>query len=153
MKIIEFHNHGKQKRIAAIALLVLALSLLYPVKSSYACGGKDIVLSDNPLLPSLNSRNSVRDDQGNVLAHTSEAAISPGLAMAIAERYIKTQFPDPPLPLTFRKLEFVHGKLVYQFESQPLENYKGKYHLGPVNFAVEKLVLDVDAKTGDLYLA
>ena len=153
MNMSGIHRYGKQKMSLVIFLLLLVLSFLYPLNSPFACGGKDIILKDDPSLPGLKSRNNVRDDQGNVLVHESEAAISPGLAMAIAERFVKTQFSDPPLPLTFRKLEFVHGKLIYQFESQPLENYKGKYHLGPINFAVEKLVLDVDAKTGNLYMA
>lgn len=118
-----------------------------------ACNGQDVILSDNPLLLSRNSRYSVEDDNGNLLIHKSEVIIPPELARGIAEKFVIDNFKDPPLPLTFRKLEYVHKKLIYQFESQRLDSYNGKYHLGPVNFEVENLMLDVDAFTGDLYLA
>ena len=136
----------------AITLLTAAMALS-SINISEACNGKDVILSDNPLLLNQNGQYTVKDDHGNLLIHESEVYITPELARGIAEKFVIDNVEDPPLPLTFRKFEFVHGKLVYQFESQQLDNYNGKYHLGPVNFKVENLMLDVDAVTGNLYLA
>jgi ferredoxin len=118
----------------------------------YACGGKDVMLSED-LSSDTANRGYQLDDEGNLLFDPSETYIPPERAYAIAEKFIRERVPEQPFPLTFRKLEKVHGKLIYQFQSEPLSNYNGQYHLGPVNFKVERLVLDVDAATGDLYLA
>ncbi|HDZ62242.1 MAG TPA: 4Fe-4S binding protein [Nitrospirae bacterium] len=88
-----------------------------------------------------------------VIVEQSKIKITPEQAQTIAEGFIRKSFQEPPLPLTFRKMEWVHRKLIYQFQSEPVSNYDGKYHLGPVNFKVERLVLDVDAITGDIYIA
>ncbi|MEF9438637.1 MAG: hypothetical protein L0922_07880, partial [Candidatus Mariimomonas ferrooxydans] len=129
-----------------IVLLALAVLLFLPDKELYACGGQDVFISDNPEL-------EIKKDPGTPFVKESDMKISPALAHAIAERFLTENLPDPPLPLTFRKLENVHKKLIYQFQTEPLPDYKGQYHLGPVNFKVERLVLDVDALTGNLYLA
>lgn len=131
-------------------MLLTLIVLLSQPGWVYACGGKDVILSEDPALVVQNDR---FDDQGNLLIQKSKANISPALAQAIVTGFLKKAMSDPPLPLTFRKLEKVHGKLIYQFQSQPLSDYNGKYHLGPVNFIVDRLVLDVDAATGNLYLA
>lgn len=136
----------------AITLLTAAMMLSF-TNILEACNGKDVILSDDPLLLNQKGRYSVQDDNGNLLIHKSEVNITPELARAVAEKFVIDNVKDPPLPLTFRKFEYVHGKLIYQFESRQLDNYNGKYHLGPVNFKVENLMLDVDALTGDLYLA
>jgi hypothetical protein len=126
---------NKFKKSVVLLLLVIAASFLLPPRTLLACGGKDVILSDDPAL--LNSA----------------ALISPERAREIAETFVTNKIPGHPLPLLFRKLEWVHGKLIYQFQSQPIDNYDGGYHLGPVNFKVESLVLDVDAKTGNIHLA
>lgn len=130
--------------------LSLVILVLFPgLNELYACGGRNVILSDD-----LRSNKNLKvDENGDLLYDKSAVYISPELARAIAEKFVIDNLKDPSLPLTFRKLEYVHRKLIYQFESTPLENYNGQYHLGPVNFRVEKLVLDVDAITGDLYLA
>ncbi len=137
-----------------LLILLLATILIF---SSFnileACGGKDAIISEDPLLSNQNGKYDITDDQGNLLIHKSEISINPEMARAIAEKFVIDNTETPPLPLTFRKLEYVHGKLIYQFESRPFENYNGKYHLGPVNFKVDNLMLDVDAVTGDLFLA
>ncbi len=141
-----------RRRLVIILLLALAGVFLRPEGGLLACGGRDVILSGDPAL--LSPADTYRfDDRGNLLLHRSTARIPPPLARTIAEEFLRRRLPDPPLPLTFRKLEFVHGKLIYQYESEPLPGYRGSYHLGPVNFVVDRLVLDVDALTGDLYLA
>lgn len=140
-------------RFILAALLSFTVFFSLQVRELYACGGSDVILSDDPLLLNQNGRYQAKDDQGNLLIHESEIYIKPELARAIAEKFVIDKIEDPPLPLTFRKFEYVHGKFVYQFESRPLDGYNGKYHLGPVNFQVGKLVLDIDAMTGSLYLA
>jgi ferredoxin len=143
----------KHIRYTATILLAFFILSVFPAGNADACNGVDVILSEDQVLLSPDRRNNVRDDQGNLLLHRSEVNISPGLAQAIAEKFVTENIPDQPLPLTFRKLESVHGKIIYQFKSEPLDNYNGQYHLGPVNFKVENLVLDVDARTGNLYIA
>jgi hypothetical protein len=145
-----FTNYTKH---FVLSLLTLIIVYFLPLQSLYACNGDDVILSDTPALMNQNGKYSVRDSEGNLIVHESETLISPELAKSIAQKFVIDNVAGSPLPLTFRKLEYVHRKLVYQFESTPLENYNGKYHLGPVNYKVEKLVMDVDAITGNLYLA
>jgi ferredoxin len=140
------------RKYFGIILLALSLLLYHPFDALYACGGKDVIFTED-ISSELTKRKHQSDDEGNLLFHPDEAYISAELAYAIAEKFVREKVPEQPLPITFRKLEKVHGKLVYQFQSEPLSNYNGMYHLGPVNFKVERLVLDVDAVTGDLYLA
>ncbi len=143
----------ESRKASGLVILILVISLLIPFNTANACNGKDVIISDSSLLGNQDSRYSIKDSEGNLLVHESEVYITPELARAIAVKFVTDNIDNPPLPLTFRKLEYVHKKLVYQFESQPLDNYNGKYHLGPVNFDVDKLVMDVDAVTGNLYLA
>ena len=143
----------KNRQYILILLLFLAGLVIFPAKGLYACGGDDVILSENPDLKLQSNRGYSRDNQGNLLFPKSDILITPSLARAIAEKFLRESLPDPPLPLTFRKLEWVHRKLVYQFQSEPLSDYNGKYHLGPVSFKVESLVLDVDAMTGNLHIA
>ncbi len=141
----------KYKRYIVIVLLTLIALFFHPVKALYACGGKDVILSD---LSSITDTRAYQfDEQGNLLIDKTGVNIQPALAQAIAEKFLMETFSDPPLPLTFRKLENVHRKLIYQFQSEPLSSYNGQYHLGPVNFKVERFILDVDARTGNLYIA
>jgi ferredoxin len=140
------------RKYTSIPLLILLGLFFYPVEETYACGGKDVTISDFKSQPSK-MRPFRSDQDGNLLVDKSVVKINPGLAQAIAEKYVLENFSNPPLPLTFRKLEWVHRKLIYQFESEPLEKHNGLYHLGPVNFKVERLVLDVDAVKGNLHLA
>jgi polyferredoxin len=144
----------------AIIFLCLFLFILVPLNAgdTVACGGKDIILSDDPFGDASkvffqNRQYLYLDENGNQFKDASEARISPTLAEAIANRFVNDKIPAITKPVTFRKLENVHGKLIYQFLSDPVEDYNGKYHLGPVNFVVDRLVLDVDARTGDLFLA
>lgn len=139
------------------AFVFLLLTLLMPQEVP-ACGGTDVILSDNPARDAsgqFRSKDGVSfvDPAGNLLMDSSAAKISPERAQQIAEKFVAGIKPTPPFPLVFRKLEWVHGKLIYQFQSAPVKGYNGKYHLGPVNFIVDRLVLDVDAMTGDLHLA
>ena len=140
-------------RFSVIFFLLLAISLILPLKAAYACGGKDVILTENPSAGVRLFRGNQLDEHGNMLYEKSDVRIEPALVQAIAEKFVIDHFENSALPLTFRKLEYVHRKLIYQFESRPVENYNGKYHLGPVNYKVEKMVLDVDALTGNLYLA
>jgi polyferredoxin len=140
------------KKYTAAMLLVLLGMFFYPAKILYACGGKDVTLSDLSSGP-YTSRAFRYDEKGTLIADRSLINISPDTAQSIAERYLIENFSDPPLPLAFRKLERVHRKLVYQFQSEPVPGYDGQYHLGPVNFKVERLILDVDALTGNLHIA
>ncbi len=119
----------------------------------FACGGTDVILLEDVVTKIQGNENYQFDEQGNLLLKKSIVKITPEHAQAIAERFLIKTLSEPPLPLTFRKLEQVHGMLIYQFQSQPLDNFNGIYHLGPVNFKVESLILDVDAVTGNLYLA
>lgn len=143
----------KKKHAVLLFVFAFILSSIYPFRESSACGGKDAVLSRDTALLHQGDRYSVTDSEGNLLVHESDVQINPALARSIAEKFVIEKVKNSPLPLTFRKLEYVHGKFVYQFESPPLEGYNGQYHLGPVNFKVDSLMLDVDAKTGNLYLA
>ena len=143
---------AKTCHYTAVVFILTLLVLQFIPLSVFACGGKDVLISDDPALL-RNGNQELYDDEGNLLIPKSEVSIPPQLARAIAEKFVIDNLDDPPLPLRFRKLEYVHRKLVYQFESGPVENYNGKYHLGPVNFKVEDLMLDVDAVTGDLYMA
>ncbi|MGD8352463.1 MAG: 4Fe-4S binding protein, partial [Nitrospirota bacterium] len=93
------------------------------------------------------------DAERHLLLERETARVSPGLALSIAERFVRERISEDKLPLRFRKLERVHRRLVYQFETQPIEGYNGLYHLGPVNFKVERLILDVDARTGEVLVA
>jgi hypothetical protein len=119
---------SQKKYTFAVILTILGI-LLFSSNRSFACGGKDVILLDEPSLLRSSSRTPQLDDVGNLLMHRSEAHISPGQARAIAEKFVRERVPNSPLPLAFRKLESVHGKLVYQFKSEPLENYNGQYHL------------------------
>jgi hypothetical protein len=139
-------------------LLIPVLGLLMMPADLFACGGKDITLSDNPKEKAHTIKRGKRgislfDEQGNIIVDRSKIKISPERAQQIAEKYASKLGPTPPLPLTFRKLEWVHKKLVYQFETEPVTGFNGKYHLGPVNFTVDRMVLDVDAMTGNIHLA
>jgi hypothetical protein len=139
-----------RKYILLIVLTVTALLFLFQ-KTLYACGGKDVILL-NPSSEDYSFRNDQLDEHGFISVDQSRISISPLLAQTIAEKFLIENFADPPLPLIFRKLESVHRKLIYQFQSEPVENYSGDYHLGPVNFRVESLVLDVSARPASLYV-
>jgi polyferredoxin len=137
--------------ISTVLMLILSGEAL-------ACGGKDVTLSDNPKEKAHTIKRDRRgvylfDEQGNILVDRSMIRISPERAKLIAEKYASKIEPTPALPVTFRKLEWVHRKLVYQFETEPVPGFNGKYHLGPVNFIVDRMVLDVDAMTGNIHLA
>ncbi|UCE79275.1 MAG: 4Fe-4S binding protein [Nitrospiraceae bacterium] len=145
------------RKVGAI-LLIPVLGLLIMPTNLFACGGKDVTLSDNPKEKAHAIKRgrkgiSLFDEQGNILVNRSKVKISSERAQQIAERYASKIRPTPALPLTFRKLEWVHKKLVYQFETEPVTGFNGKYHLGPVNFTVDRMVLDVDAMTGNIHLA
>jgi polyferredoxin len=140
------------KRVLVIALAALTGLFLFTA-DLHACNGKDVILSENLDIEEQDSRGHQLDEEGNLLYDESLINITPEHAREIAELFLTENIQPPPFPLTFRKLENVHRKIVYQFESQPLEGYDGEYHLGPVNFKVEKLVLDVDAKTGNIHIA
>ena len=144
-------------KLGAVALIILLVASLVPL-SAYACNGTDVAFSDSPLLEAFETQQGQGGTRylnaaSQLLLPRTRANISPALARAIAEKFVRAQFEEPPLPLTFRKLEDVHGKLIYQFQSQKVPDINVKYHLGPVNFTVDYLVLDVDAKTGNLYIA
>jgi hypothetical protein len=141
------------RKCVIIVLLSFTGILFLPGKILYACGGVDVILSEAPTPEKQFNQGYQFDEQGNLLVQKSNVNISPALAHAIAEKFLLKNLSDPPLPLIFRKLEWVHRKLIYQFQSEPLPNYNGLYHLGPVNFTVERLILDVDAITGNLYLS
>ncbi len=149
--------HG-MRVFSLAALAVLGAALLLP-RGALACNGTDVVFSEEPAADAAEVRRSREGDvyyldgQGNLLLERSAARISSALAKEIAERFVRERFAEPPLPLTFRKLEWVHGSLVYQFQSEPLKGFDGQYHLGPVNYTVDRLVLDVDAVSGELKLA
>jgi polyferredoxin len=142
-----------QLRLTTIFLLFILAFPSYPLNTAYACNGKDVTLLENPEDGIAISPGNFVDENGNTIYKKSDVNISPDLARAIAEKFAIDHAGNTAFPVTFRKLEYVHKKLIYQFESTPVENYNGKYHLGPVNYKVEKLVMDVDALTGDLYMA
>jgi len=139
--------------LPVIKLLVVLSLVLFPFGSAFSCGGKDVILTNDLDAAAGMYRGRSVDGDGHILYKMSDVSITAPLARAIAEKFVTDNIAAPPLPLTFRKLEYVHGKLIYQFESTPLEHFNGRYHLGPVNFNVDTLVLDVDAVTGNLYLA
>lgn len=148
----------KRSLLTTIAIVALGLlALLRPV-SSYACNGSDATLSGDPVAEAIRTLQgrgglSYFNASGNLLLPRTTPGISPALARAIAEKFVNGRFGSEALPLTFRKLESVHGKLIYQFKSQKIKDINIKYHLGPVNFIVDYLVLDVDALSGNLYVA
>jgi ferredoxin len=147
------------RRLKSTVLFFIVLILFSSSGELYACGGKDVVLSEDPEKGASfsaygNGQQMFFDDAGFLLKDKTEARISPSLAQAIVDRFVQQKIPSLTRPFTFRKLEYVHGKLIYQFTSEdPLPDYNGKYHLGPVNFIVDHPVLDVDAKTGNIYVA
>jgi hypothetical protein len=150
----DLHN----RLVPSLAALLFAVVVFTFPSVSIACNGTDVILSDNPSADAYNvyrSKDGVSyfDEEGNLLIDKSAVKISPALAKEIAERFVAEKVRGAPLPLTFRKLEWVHGKLIYQFKSGPLEGFNGQYHLGPVNYIEDHLVLDVDAMTGELRLA
>lgn len=140
-------------------MLLLTLgALFFPGGPASACGGRDVALAEDPFAEAAEiSRSRGKDypfdEDGNLLLDESRVRISPEKAVAIAEHFAAGIGPSPPLPLTFRKLEWVHRRLIYQFETEPVTDFNGVYHLGPVNFTVDRMVIDVDAMTGDVYLA
>lgn len=141
----------------SLAALV-AIAVVFSATLAFACGGLDVVLSENPALDASRAypgKNGMAffDSHENLLLDREMAKVSPPLALAIAERFVRENLSEKQLPLKFRKFERVHGRLIYQFETEPLEGYNGLYHLGPVNFKVERVVLDVDAATGELFVA
>ncbi len=140
------------KSVLVIALAAITGLFLFTA-DIHACNGKDVILSENLDFEEQNSSGFQQDEEGNLLYDESLINITPEHAREIAELFLTENIQPPPFPLTFRKPEKVHRKVVYQFESQPLEGYDGEYHLGPVNFKVEKLVLDVDAMTGNIHIA
>ncbi len=142
---------------AALALIIALFASVVPY-SAYACNGTDVAFSKDPALDAsetVKGKNgtSYLNAAGQLLLPDTMANISPARARAIAEKFVRAQFDEPPFPLTFRKVESVHGKLIYQFQSRKIPDINVKYHLGPVNFKVDYLILDVDAKTGNLYIA
>lgn len=141
-------------KILKLSIITFFFSLLiipFGSQPLFACGGKDVILND---IRSGNTETLYQyDENGNLTFDRSQILISPARALQVAEFFLTKNIPNPPLPLTFRKLERVHKKIVYQFESEPYAGHNGKYHLGPVNFIVDRFVLDVNAVTGDLYLA
>jgi ferredoxin len=141
----------RYRSYTVISLLVFIL-LFVLAGRLFACGGEDVIISEFEA-GTFTKDGFQHDEEGNLLVDDSLVTIRPALARAIAEKYLMDNYFTPPLPVTFRKLERVHRKLVYQFETLPVEGQNGLYHLGPVNFKVEKLVLDVDAFTGNIYQA
>jgi len=149
----------KKTLYGLLVFFVLTLSLLVSSIPAEACGGTDVRLDDDPskaafqAIPSQNGY-LYYDPLGSLILNRSEARISPSVAEAIVKRFARERVPSLKGGFRFRKLEYVHGKLVYQFESvERLPGYNGKYHLGPVNFIVDHVILDVDARTGELFLA
>ena len=146
-------NIGRARRV----LLALAVMVLVPAGVAIACNGTDVTLSEDPAREAaevLRNEKGVTylDDTGSLLLPMSTPQISPALARQIAERFLKSISATPALPLTFKKLESVHGKIIYQFQSERMPGTNITYHLGPVNFTVDRLILDVDVLTGNLYL-
>ncbi len=142
---------------AAVALILVLVALVVPF-SANACNGTDIAFSGNPALDAYETvtgkdGTNYLNAAGQRLLPNTAANISPALARAIAEKFLREQLNEPPFPLMFKKVESVHGKLIYQFQSQKVPDLNIKYHLGPVNFKVDYIVLDIDAKTGNLYMA
>ncbi len=126
---------------------------------AYACGGIDLIINDNPerladrVVPGKKGT-AYFTDTGQLVIPTSDIKVSPQTARMMVERFVRERIPAFKSKFRFRKLEYVHGRIIYQFESlDRLRNYNGKYHLGPVNFIVDHLILDVDAKTGEIFLA
>ncbi|MGD8352439.1 MAG: hypothetical protein PVG55_05555, partial [Nitrospirota bacterium] len=131
--------------LAALAALLIVIS----PPLAYACNGLDVELSENPAEEAFKAYRgkegiTYMDAERHLLLESETARVSPGLALSIAERFVRERLSEEQMPLRFRKLERVHRRLVYQFETQPIEGYNGLYHLGPVNFKVERLILDVD---------
>jgi hypothetical protein len=146
-------------RISTPVLVAFAVFLIMiSSPPAYACNGLDAVLSENPAAHAFKAYRGKQgitylDVERNLLVDRGTVRVSPGLAVSIAERFVRENLSEEQMPLRFRKLENVHGRLVYQFETRPLKGYKGLYHLGPVNFKVERVILDVDARTGEVLLA
>ncbi len=147
----------RKKYLLLPNLTFVFLLLLYTL--AIACGGVNVRLDDNPSGVAFKKISSSRwhiylDRNGNLLFNRSKVKISPARAEAIVNKFIRERVPYLKKGFKFRKLELVHGRLIYQYESnERLSGYNGKYHLGPVNFIVDHLILDVDALTGELFIA
>ena len=102
---------AKTCHYTAVVFILTLLVLQFIPLSVFACGGKDVLISDDPALL-RNGNQELYDDEGNLLIPKSEVSIPPQLARAIAEKFVIDNLDDPPLPLRFRKLEYVHRKLV-----------------------------------------
>jgi len=147
----------RKKYLLLSNLAIVFLLLLYSL--AIACGGVNVILDDKPSESAFKKISTSRghmyfDRNGNLLFNRSKVKISPARAEAIVNKFVREKVPYLKRGFKFRKLELVHGRLIYQYESiDQLSGYNGKYHLGPVNFIVDHLILDVDALTGELFIA
>jgi hypothetical protein len=139
----------RNKKAYGIISLIAALLVMFSQGTAFACNGTDVTFSSSPITDAVQSFKgkdgtiSYYNGADNLLVSRELPKISPSRARSIAEGFVSAKFPQDPPALTFRKLEFVHGKLIYQFRSEKIEGMDIQYHLGPVNFTVDHLVLDV----------
>jgi len=123
--------------------LIIFVLFLFPVVI-LACGGKDTFLNDNGKILNRNISSSLDYTDVNFMPEDAFGILLKALQNS---RFKGEEF-------IFRKAEYVHGKLVYQFESKNyFEDVNAKYHFGPVNQNNHKIRIDVDAITGNVYLA
>lgn len=123
--------------------LITLFLILVPI-TVFACGGEDTFLNDSGKILNKKIRNSLNYTDVNFMPEDAFGILLKALQNS---RFKGEEF-------VFRKAEYVHGKLVYQFESKKyFEDVNAKYHFGPVNQNNHKIRIDVDAMTGNVYLA
>lgn len=123
--------------------LITTILILAPI-IVFACGGEDTFLNDNGIISNSRVSSSLKYTNVNYMPNDAYGILLKALRNS---RFKEEKF-------IFRKAEYVHGKLVYQFESKNyFENINEEYHFGPVNQNNHKVRVDVDAMSGNVYLA
>lgn len=131
------------------------LILLVQIGVVAACGGRDIVLSDNPQQSGATSKyvqkygeNFYFDSEGNLLLNKDKIQVSKETADEIIWGYLDTNYPGWE-EFHFESLDLEHGSPVYMYGSHA-PGIALTYHVGAVQFVTDHLHLHVDAITGDL---
>ena len=88
----------KYRLYPGIIILIITGLFLFKASISYACNGKDVMLSEDLELTDQNNSGYQLDEEGNLLFDESLINITPEHAREIAERFVTENLQPPPPP-------------------------------------------------------
>jgi len=136
-----------------ISFVLIGLLLVSP---ALACGGRDIILSDNPAEEGITSTysephrmNFHYDAEGNLLMKKSDVTISKNAADKIIEQYLDEKYSDWE-SYAFESFDLEHARPVYMYSAHA-PDVAISNHIGSPQFVTDHLHLHVDVITGELF--